>query len=70
LIKEAKLDSSDDPMLNEAEIIKYINRINLQVEVLNFLKDKYDEIKIDGFAQFSLFGPIQQRIGTFCTLTL
>jgi len=62
LIKEAKLDSSDDPMLNEVEILKYINKINLQVAVLNFLKDRYNEIKIDGFAQFSLFGPIQQRI--------
>ncbi len=48
-------------VLQESDVNKYLNRIDLQLELLQFLIPRYKDISIEGFDQFTLFGNQQQR---------
>jgi hypothetical protein len=48
-------------VLQESDVNKYLNRIDLQLELLQFLIPRYKDIAIEGFEQFTLFGNQVQR---------
>eukprot|EP00029_Vermamoeba_vermiformis_P001872 TRINITY_DN1209_c0_g1_i2.p1 TRINITY_DN1209_c0_g1~~TRINITY_DN1209_c0_g1_i2.p1 ORF type:complete len:998 (-),score=312.73 TRINITY_DN1209_c0_g1_i2:110-3103(-) len=48
-------------VLQESDVNKYLNRIDLQLELLQFLMPRYKDIPLEGFEQFTLFGNQQQR---------
>jgi zinc finger FYVE domain-containing protein 26 len=48
-------------VLQESDVNKYLNRIDLQLELLQFLIPRYKDIAIEGFEQFTLFGNQLQR---------
>ncbi len=48
-------------VLQESDVNKYLNRIDLQQELLQFLIPRYKDIPIEGFDQFTLFGNQMQR---------
>lgn len=48
-------------VLHESDVNKYLNRIDLQHELFQFLIPRYKDISIEGFEQFTLFGNQLQR---------